>query len=229
MISLTSDTPSISLIFVWQCSSTRFTGLVSIRVDTKDGIFLIPMTEPMVSSLSNRSIVVTPLIFRNAPFAIPPSLISLRYSSLQNIFTMIVSVKSVIENIKIVFSPRIGRSSIDRICPRITTSPISPIICSMRIVSSSKSRPNITSGLSERLKEPRSRKSRLPPKFFRKPPCSSCFADFFPADTASFLAAGASVFFAGAAFFAGFAAVSPVSHGTSDAPASSLSRYSPSE
>ena len=151
MMSLTSETPSISLIFVWQCSSTRFTGLVSIRVDTKDGIFLIPMTEPMVSSLSNRSIVVTPLIFKNAPFATPPFLISSRYSFLQNIFTMIVSVKSVMENIRIVFSPRIGRSSIDRICPRMTTSPISPMICSIRIASSSKSRPYTTSGLSDLL------------------------------------------------------------------------------
>ena len=140
MMSLTSETPSISLIFVWQCSSTRFTGLVSIRVDTKDGIFLIPMTEPMVSSLSNLSMVVTPLILRNAPFFKSP-ISSGRFSFFVKILSTMESVKSVTDIMIIVFSPRISLVSNVIICPRMTTSPISPTMVSIGIASSSKSRP----------------------------------------------------------------------------------------
>ena len=136
-IAFTSDTPSMSLIFVWQWSSTRFTGLVSFRVVVKSGIFLIPVTDPIVSSPSNLSIVVTPFIFKNAPL-----LISLKISGscsfLVNIFTIIVSVKSVTANIMIVFSLRISLVSNWMTFPRMVISPISPTTCESSIVSSSK-------------------------------------------------------------------------------------------
>ena len=69
-MSFTSETPSMSLIFVWQWSSTLFSGSVSFLVTVKSGIFRMPVTEPIVSSPSNLSIVVTPFIFRNAPILI---------------------------------------------------------------------------------------------------------------------------------------------------------------
>ena len=140
IISLTSDTPSISLIFVWQWSSTRLIGLLSILVVRKSCIFLIPTIEPIVSSLSNLSIVVTPLIFKNAPFLILSNS-SGTSSFFEKIFSTIVSVKSVTDMIMIVFSLRISLVSKLMTCPRIATSPISPTILSIVITSSSKSLP----------------------------------------------------------------------------------------
>ena len=139
-ISLTSETPSMSLILVWQCSSTRLSMLVSIRTVVKSAHFFIPTMEPIVSSLSNLSMVATPLTFTNLPLSISPNK-SLTSSFLANIFNTMVSVKSVIEKIIIVFSLRISLVSTERIFPRITTSPIGPSIFSISIVSSSKSRP----------------------------------------------------------------------------------------
>ena len=127
MRSFTSDTPSISLIFVWQCSSTRFWALVSIRRTRKSGIFLMPTTEPMVSSLSNLSMVVTPLSLMKPPCFRPPRM-SLKNSFFVKILMLMVSVKSVTFMMMIVFSPRISRVSRLLIWPRTVTSPISPRI-----------------------------------------------------------------------------------------------------
>ncbi len=140
IISFTSATPSISLIFVWQWSSTLFSTAVSMRFTVKSLHFLIPTTDPTVSSPSNRSIVVTPLSFTNAP-GLTCGIISGSCSFLANIFTVIVSVKSVTSKIKIVFSPRISLVSSAIIFPRITSSPISVWICSIGVGSSSKSLP----------------------------------------------------------------------------------------
>ena len=131
----------------------------------------------MVSSPSNLSIVVTPFIFKNAPF-FTSAVISGTNSFLENIFTIMVSVKSVIANIIIVFSFRISLVSKLRICPRITTSPISPRISLISIVSSSKSLPYTTSGLSERLNPPPYPPEK--PPFLNPPFCFSPFgASFF--------------------------------------------------
>ena len=48
-------------------SVTDFTDSIVLK------IFLMPTIEPIVSSLSNLSMVVTPLIFRKAPFFTPSS------------------------------------------------------------------------------------------------------------------------------------------------------------
>ena len=151
IISLTSETPSISLILVWQCSSTRFLVLLSMRAVVKSGIFITPTTDPIVSSLSNVSFTVTPFIFKKAPI-FKSVVSSARCSLCTNIFTLMVSVKSVISKLTIVRSLRISRVSNARTLPFITTSPISPQISSILILSSSKSRPKITLGLSERFK-----------------------------------------------------------------------------
>ncbi len=147
IISFISATPSISLIFVWQCSSTLFSTAVSTRFTVKSLHFRIPTTDPIVNSPSNRSMVVTPFNFTKAPGAIW-GLISGTCSFLANIFTVMVSVKSVTSKIKIVFSPRISLVSNAIILPRITNSPISVWICSIGVGSSSKSLPYNTSGLS---------------------------------------------------------------------------------
>ena len=97
----------MSLIFVWQCSSTRLSGLKSFLDTVKSPIFLIPVTEPMVSSPSYLSMVVTPLILTKAPFFSSPK-ISGSWSLRANILTVIVSVKSVTANTMIVFSLRIS-------------------------------------------------------------------------------------------------------------------------
>ena len=121
-----------------------------MRPVVKSGIFMTPTTEPIVSSLSNVSLTVTPFNFKNAPNLI--SLInSFNCSLCTNIFTLIVSVKSVISKLTIVRSFLSSRVSNVRTLPLIVTSPISPQISSMRMLSSSKSRPKITLGLSERL------------------------------------------------------------------------------
>ncbi len=139
----------MSLILVWQCSSTRFLALLSIRAVVKSGIFMTPTTDPIVSSLSKVSFTVTPFIFKNAP-VFKSAVSSASWSLCINILTLIVSVKSVISKLTIVRSFRISRVSSARTLPRITTSPISPQISSMLMLSSSKSRPKIILGLSER-------------------------------------------------------------------------------
>ena len=163
-ISLTSETPSISLILVWQCSSMRFSTLVSIRTVVKSAHFLIPTIEPMVSSLSNLSMVATPLTRTNFP-----PLISFNSSGTSSfpakILRTIVSVKSVTEKIMMVFSLRISRVSTDRIFPRITTSPIGPSIFSISMLSSSKSLPYITSGFMDFLPLSDSNFRRNSPRF----------------------------------------------------------------
>ena len=67
----------------------------------------MPTIEPIVSSLSNLSMVVTPLIFRKAPFFTPSSN-SGSWSFLVKIFKTMESVKSVTDMITIVFSLRIS-------------------------------------------------------------------------------------------------------------------------
>ena len=104
----------------------------------------------MVSSLSKRSMVVIPFNFTKA-FSFTPSVISSTWSLRANIFTVMESVKSVIEKIMMVFSLRISRFSRLIIWPRIHTSPISVCTVSKGSASSSKSLPYNTSGLSERL------------------------------------------------------------------------------
>ena len=140
MISFTSVTPSISLILVWQCSSTRFLTLLSIRIVVKSGIFFKPITVAIVNSLSNVSLTVTPLTFTKAPALSSPRS-SGSCSLWTNILTLMVSVKSVISKLTIVFSLRISLCSSVRTLPRMTTSPISPQISSIFMVSSSKSLP----------------------------------------------------------------------------------------
>ncbi len=110
---------------------------------------MTPTTDPIVSSLSKVSLTVTPFIFKNAP-VFKSAVSSASWSLCTNIFTLIVSVKSVISKLTMVRSFRISRVSSARTLPRITTSPISPQISSMLILSSSKSRPKMTLGLSER-------------------------------------------------------------------------------
>ena len=105
----------------------------------------------MPSSWSNLSVIATPLIFRKFPFC-RNSLISPACSVFTKIFTPMVSVRSVIVKIRMVFSIfAISRSSKFNTFPRMITSPISSVIFSMGKGSPSKSLPKITSGLSERL------------------------------------------------------------------------------
>ncbi len=139
-ISFTSDTPSISLIFVWQCNSTRLRLLVSIRLLVKSGIFTIPITEPMANSLSYLSRATIPLIFTKAPFFTSPWMVA-SCSFRTNILARMVSVKSVMLNIKILFWFRISRTSRSMIFPRNAISPISVTTCSKEMHSSSKSKP----------------------------------------------------------------------------------------
>ncbi len=145
MISFTSDTPSISLIFVWQWSSTRLTGLLSMRLSVKSSHFLIPETDPIVSSPSNRSRFATPLMRTKRP-VFTASFKSSSAPSLANIFTVIVSVKSLTLNRNSVLPLRSSLHSEERILPRITTVPISPSSLSSSTASPSKSRPYSTSG-----------------------------------------------------------------------------------
>ena len=141
MMSFTSETPSISLILVWQCSSTLFSMLLSNLGVVKSGIFFIPAKKDSPISWSNLSIVVTPLILMKFPF-FRCSINSSRCSFFTKILAAIVSVKSVMTILTIVFSPfRSSRISVSMICPRITTSPTSPCIVSIVTASSSKSRP----------------------------------------------------------------------------------------
>ena len=140
IICFASETPSISLILVWQWSSTRFSGLVSILEEVNGAIFLIPATDAIVSSLSKRSMLVTPFnLIKFLTFT--PSKISSTCSFLANSFIIIESVKSVIANIIIVFSPRMARVSRLIICPRMQTSPISVWTELNGMTSSSKSLP----------------------------------------------------------------------------------------
>ena len=140
MMLFTSESPSISLIFVWQCSSTRFSRLLSIRLVVKSSAFLIPTIEPNVSSPSNLSMVVTPLILMNMPVLIM-SFTSLKISGRMNILAVMVSVKSVTSKVRMNLPLLSSRLSQVKICPRKVTSPISPSIFSISIKSSSKSRP----------------------------------------------------------------------------------------
>ncbi len=143
-ISFTSDIPSISLIFVWQWSSTRLTRLLSDLWLVKSSHFFMPSTEPIVSSPSNLSMVVMPFNLRNVPI-LTALLVSSKASSLANSFTVMVSVISKI----IMVLPLLRRRlSVRIIFPRIVTSPISPSMSLIGTNSSSKSRPYKTSGLS---------------------------------------------------------------------------------
>ena len=138
--SFTSVTPSISLIFVWQCSSTRFLGAVSFLDSVKSLILRMPATDEIVNSPSNLSMAVTPLTFKKLPSFTSPRM-SGSCSFLRNNLILIVSVKSVTAKVKIVFSLRISLVSILMTFPRNVISPISPITWRSSIGSSSKSRP----------------------------------------------------------------------------------------
>ena len=84
--------------------------------------------------------------------------------SLKNIFTVILSVKSVRSKIMSLFPLRSSRFSARITLPRITTSPISPSMSWIFTASPSKSRPKRTSGFSD------FRYGILPSEPFRKPP-----------------------------------------------------------
>ena len=152
MMCFTSDTPSISLILVWQWSSTLFSRLLSMRLLVKSSVFLMPTMEPRVSSPSNLSMVVTPFTLIKIPGVIT-DFTSSKSSGRINIFTVNVSVKSLTSKVKINLPLRSSRFSQVRIFPLKVTSPISPSTFSISMGSSSKSRPYSTSGLLERLTE----------------------------------------------------------------------------
>ena len=136
---------------MWQCSSTRLICSLSVRTDPFfPSAFLIPFTYPSDSSPSNLSIEATALIRTYLPSARYANNLSF-CSSLGNILTVIVSVKSVTSNITMSFPVFVSLDSKRMILPYTTTSPVMPSRSAMPIGSSSKSLPKITSGLSDSL------------------------------------------------------------------------------
>ena len=113
MMSVTSLTASMSLIFVWQCSSTRFSTALSIRFTRKSFICMMPFTRPIEISWSKVSSDASPFIFMKAP-AFTFSFISSACSFCKKSFVLIVSVKSVTVMIKRIFPFLNSLSSVQR-------------------------------------------------------------------------------------------------------------------
>ena len=139
MISSGDETASRSLKLVWQCSSTRLTGASSVLLSRPNGShFLIPRTEPRVSSPSKRSMVVAARSLRNVPSLRNPETVSAS-SGPMNIFTVMESVKSVISKENIVRSFFLSlRATTSLIRPCTLTSPMTSCISESAVNSSMK-------------------------------------------------------------------------------------------